>query len=149
MAGIHFSVMEKVVLGGMFGTGWVLKLSHPSSLPSIPFGRLDKLISDSDQKSWSITVVNMEYARVSTTEGGGRGALLPSATYHVILGRTPAETAYYSRRLSEHLCGEEGFELKFEEKSVFNEAFANGFSILNGLHKGLSQFIAQKYATMP
>ena len=75
--------------------------------------------------------------------------MLPSATYHVQLGRTPAEAAYYSRRLSEHLCGEEGFELKFEEKSVFHEAFTNGFSILDGLHKGLSQFIAQKYVTMP
>jgi hypothetical protein len=148
MAGIHFSAMEKVVLGGMLSTGWMLKLSHPSSLPNVPFGKLDKLISDSDQKKWSITVVNMEYARVSTPEGGGSGALVPSVDYHVMLGRTPEEAAFYSRRLSEHLCGAEGFELEFEEKSVLAEAFTNGFSILKSLHAVSSQFIAQKYATM-
>lgn len=148
MARLQFSAMEKVFLGGMLGTGWVFKLSHPSSLPSIPFGHLDKLISNSNQKSWSITVVNMEYAQVSTTEGGGRGALLPSVNYHVMLGRTAEECAYYSQRLSEHLCSEEGFELKFEQRSVFHEAFTNGCSILHSLHAISSQFIAEKYATM-
>jgi hypothetical protein len=148
MAGIQFSGMEKAVLGGFFGIGWVLKLSHPSSLPNIPFGRLDKLLRDSDHKNWSITVVNMEYAKVSTCEGGDRKALLPSVTYHVKLGRTPEETTYFSRRLSEHLCGDEGFELKFEEKSVFDEACTNVFSILRCWHAVSAQFIAEKYATM-
>jgi hypothetical protein len=98
-----------------------------------------------EQGSWSVTIVNMQYARVSTTEGG---FLLPSVNYHVMLGRTPSETVHYCQRLSEHNCGEEGFELKFEEKSLLNEAFTNGSSILKMLPAVSSQFIVQKYATL-
>ena len=86
MAGIHFSAMEKVVLGGMFGMGWVFKLSHPSSLPSIPFGRLDQLISDSNQKRWSITVVNMEHAYV-----GSNSAIYLYNFEGLVLGRIEAK----------------------------------------------------------
>jgi hypothetical protein len=145
MAGIPLSKMEKVVMAGLLGSGSLLKLSMTSSLPSLPFGRLDELISNSDQKNWSITVVNMQYARVSTTEGGD---LLPSVNYHVMLGRTPAETVHYAQRLSEHLCGEEGFELQFEEKSLLDEAMTNGYSLVKMLPAVSSQFIAQKYATL-
>jgi hypothetical protein len=145
MAGIPLSMVEKAVMAGLIGSGSLLKLSMANSLPSLPFGRLDELISNSDQRNWSITVVNMQYARVSTTEGGD---LLPSVNYHVMLGRTPADTVRYAQKLSEHLCGEEGFELQFEEKSVLGEAVTNGCSILKMLPALSSQFIAQKYATL-
>lgn len=140
-----FYRMEKAVLAGLIGSGSLLSLSLSSSVPNIPVGTLFELIEKSDQKSWSIAVVNMEYARVSTTEGG---PLLPSANYHVKLGRTPAETVQYAQKLSEELCGEEGFELKFEEKSMVDEAFTNGCSIMRMMHASASQFIAQKYATL-
>jgi hypothetical protein len=65
-----------------------------------------------------------------------------------MLGRTPAETVHYAQRLSEHCCGEEGFDLKFEEKSVLDEALTNGWSLMKMLPAVSSQVIAQKYATM-
>jgi hypothetical protein len=145
MAGMSLSMMEKAVVGGLIGSGTLLQLSMPSSIPTLPFGRLDELMSKGDQLGWSITVVNMQYARVSTTEGG---SLLPSVNYHVMLGRTPSETVHYCQRLSEHCCGEEGFDMKFEEKSLVNEAVTNGSSILKMLPVVSSQFIAEKYATM-
>ena len=86
----------------------------------------------------------MQYARVSTT-GGGK--LLPSATYHVLLGRSPADTVHYAQLLSAKLCDADGFELAFEENSVLDEAFANGCSILKMLRLRSSQFIVEKYAT--
>lgn len=135
--------MEKAVLAGLIGSGSVLHLSLATSVPNIQFGHLLKLIRD--QKQWSITVVNMQYARVSTEEGG---TLLPSATYHVMLGRSPSDTVDYLRVLSEKLCGEEEFELKFEEKSLLEEAFSNSCSILTVLRARSSQLIAEKYATM-
>jgi hypothetical protein len=145
MAGLSLSMMEKAVMTGLLGSGSILTLSMSSSIPSLPFGRLDEMISNSDHHRWSITIVNMEYARVSTPEGGD---LLPSVNYHVKLGRSPAETVQYAQRLSEHLCGAEGFELQFEEKSLLNEAFTNGCSILKMVPAVSSQFIAQKYATL-
>jgi hypothetical protein len=144
MAGLQFSMMEKAVLAGLIGSGSLLRLSMPSSVPTLPFGRLDMLLTSSEQKQWSITVVNMEYARVSTTEGG---ELLPSVNYHVLLGRSPGETVRYAQKISEHMCGEEGFELHFEEKSILGEAFTNGCSLLKTVPAVSSQFIAQKYAT--
>jgi len=145
MAGIPFSTMEKAVMAGLIGSGSLLKLSLVSSVPNIAFGRLDELLSNSEQRSWSVTVVNMQYARVCTTEGGD---LLPSVNYHVPLGRTPADTVRYAQKISEHMCGEEGFELKFEEKGVLDEALTNGYSLLKMVPAISSQFIAQKYATL-
>jgi hypothetical protein len=146
MAGIPFSMMEKAVLAGLLGSGALLKLSLPSTLPSIPFGRLDEIISKGEQSGWSITVVNMQYARVSTTEGG---VMFPSVNYHVMLGRTPSETVHYCQRLSEHLCGAEGFELEFEEKSLLSEALTNGSNLFKMVPALSSQFIAHKFATLP
>lgn len=137
-----WSSAEKVILAGLIGSGSVLHLSLASSVPNIPFGFL--LENAKKQKHWSITVVNMQYARVSSSDGG---FLLPSATYHVMLGKNPSDTVRYAQLLSEKFCGEEGFDLKFEENNVFDEAFANGSSILKGLQLGCSQFIVEKYAT--
>jgi hypothetical protein len=133
---------EKIVLAGLIGSGSVLHLSLPSSVPNIHFAQLLEFVNK--QKNWSITVVNMQYARVSTEDGG---KLMPSATYHVMLGRSPADTVRYTQLLSEKLC-DEGFELKLEESSVFDEAYANSTAILRNLHVYSSQFIAQKYATV-
>jgi hypothetical protein len=136
--------MEKAVLAGLIGSGSVLHLSLASSVPNIPFGQLVELIRESKQKDWSLTVVNMEYVRVSTTEGG---KLLPDANYHVMLGKTPAESVRYAQKLSELMCGEGGFDLQFEEKSVADEALTNGRSILTMVRAQASQFVAEKYAT--
>jgi hypothetical protein len=138
-----WSRTERVVLAGLIGSGAVLHLSHSSSVPNIPVGYLLEIVS---KQKCSVEVVNMQYARVSTADGGGK--LLPSATYHVMLGRTPSDTVHYAQLLSEKLCGEDGFELKFVENSVLGEAFANGSSILKILHLRSSQFIAEKYATL-
>jgi len=142
-----FYRMEKAVMAGLIGSGAVLKLSMANSVPNIPVGTLFEIIDKSDKNpgAWSIALVNMQYARVSTTEGG---SLLPGANYHVMLGRTPAETVKYAQKLSEEFCGEEGFELKFEEKSMIDEAFTNGCSIMKTMSATASQLIAQKYATL-
>jgi hypothetical protein len=119
----------------------------PNSVPNIPVGTLFEIIDKSEKTagSWSISLVNMQYARVSTTEGG---SLLPGTNYHVMLGRTPAETVKYAQKLSEEFCGEDGFELMFEEKGVVDEALTNGRSIMKMMGATSSQFIAQKYATL-
>jgi hypothetical protein len=142
-----FYRMEKAVMTGLIGSGAFLTLSMPNSVPNIPVGTLFEIIDKSEKTagSWSISLVNMQYARVSTTEGG---SLLPGANYHVMLGRTPAETVKYAQKLSEEFCGEDGFELMFEEKGVIDEALTNGRSIMKMMGATSSQFIAQKYATL-
>jgi hypothetical protein len=135
-----WSRIEKACVAGLIGGGTMLNLSLPSSVPNIPVGYF---LENLDTQKCMITVVNMQYARVCPTEGG---LLLPSANYHVMLGHNGEEVVQYLQRMSEKQCGEEGFELQFEQSSLCHEAVTNGRSLANGLCLGLQQFIAEKYA---
>ena len=140
--------VEKAFLGGLFCSGTIIHLSLPTSVPTIPFGHFLEIL---DEQKCSITMVNGQYARVTTKDGG---LLLPFANYHVMLGRSMDETVRFAHRMADKVCGEEGFDMQFEQRCVrmqfeqrspIDEAFANGRSLASGTWLGLNQFIAEKY----
>jgi hypothetical protein len=126
-------------MAGLFCSGSFIHLSLPTCVPTVPIGSFLEILDE--QKCSSITIVNMQYARFSTKAGG---LLLPSANYHVMLGRTMDETIQYANRIVDKTCAEDGFDIKFEQSSMLDEALTNGCSLARGTWLGLNQFIAEK-----
>ena len=78
-------------------------------------------------------------SQVKITEGG---ALMPMV-YHVMLGREPTGSLDYLEKLQRG----KGFELKFAERSLVNEAFTNAYSLVSMITTGSTQLILRKYMT--
>lgn len=131
---------EKVIMAGALLSGSFMRLTLPTTVPTIPIGSFLEIL---DEQRCSITVVNMQYARVRTTEGG---LLLPSATYHVMLGRSIDDTVHYSNRMAKKICKDGEVGLQFEQSSLVGEAFQNSCSLASGIWLALNQFILEKYA---
>jgi hypothetical protein len=132
--------MEKALMGGLLGSGMLIHLSLPTSVPTIPVGSFLEIL---EEQKCSITMVNMQYARVSTRQGG---LLLPFANYHVMLGHSADESVYLTQRMAAKICAEEELDMKFEQSSLLDEALANGRSLASGMWLGVNQFIVGKYA---
>ena len=90
--------VEKALLGGLFCSGTIIHLSLPTSVPTIPFGHFLEIL---DEQKCSITMVNGQYARVTTKDGG---LLLPFANYHVMLGRSMDETVRFAHRMADKVA---------------------------------------------